>query len=306
LKSEKIMKRLLLIALVFTLTTPVLAEDVRIPWHRNFMHDDGGKWSSENKYKSGLSRDFNNGAPEEGSKVVTQGELKAELIVPKDSKGPVPFMVLMHGCSGFTPIVMKWAHTKAKIFLDQGVGVLILDSFTTRNVHSTCGAPNYHWGLRRVEDAYSALEYLVEKGYAQKDQVYVMGRSNGALAVLMIAQAFEIESHAYHFAGGFSVSPSCIGLTKSDFASPVVVFIGTKDEAGDSKICAEMRQDTKVPLRVVVYKGVYHGFEDNTPTYVYHGWHMEHNPKADKDSTDQILSAIKSKNFTRGVEQKTL
>jgi hypothetical protein len=33
---------------------------------------------------------------------------------------------------------------------------------------------------------------------------------------------------------------------------------------------------------------------------------MEHNPKADKDSTDQILSAIKSKNFTRGVEQKTL
>jgi dienelactone hydrolase len=300
------MKRLLLIALAFTLTTPAFAEDVRIPWHRNFMNDNGGRWSPENMYKSGLSHDFNNGAPEEGGKVVSQGELKGELLIPKGSKGPLPFMILMHGASGFTPVVTKWAHIKAKVFMGQGMGVLILDSYTTRGVHSTAGAPNYHWGLRRVEDAYSALEYLIEKGYAQKDQVYVMGRSNGGLAVLMIAQTFEIESHAYHFAGGFSMSPSCIGLTKGDFASPVIVFTGTKDEAGDSKICAEMRQDTKAPLRVVVYEGVYHSFEDNLPPYIFHGWHMVHNPKADKDSTDQILSAIKSKNFTRGVEQKAL
>lgn len=84
------------------------------------------------------------------------------MIKPKGDAAAVPYVILMHGCSGLTPPVAKWAMEKARIFLDQGYRVLILDSFKTRNVKEVCGAPNYHWGWRRAEDTYSALDYLIE------------------------------------------------------------------------------------------------------------------------------------------------
>jgi dienelactone hydrolase len=133
-----------------------------------------------------------------------------------------------------------------------------------------------------------------------------MGRSNGGTAAIMISQTFEVDSHAYSFAGTFAISPGCAGLNKADFSIPVVIFIGTKDDANDPKVCEAIRQDTKAPVKMIEYKGVYHGFEDNTPTYTHHGWHMEHNPEADKDAMKEIIALINSKSFPRGIEVKDL
>jgi dienelactone hydrolase len=292
-----------LVAAALILLAPAAhADTVKIPWKGDYAHNFDDHYSEQNKYKSGLSKFFNNGSPEERGKIQKEGVLEAELIKPKGGSDAVPYVILMHGCSGLTPLVAKWAREKAKVFLGQGYGVLILDSFKTRGVKEVCGAPNYHWGWRRAEDAYSALDYLIDNKLAKPDAVYVMGRSNGGTAAVMIADAYQVRGHQNKFAAVFAVSPGCIGLTKSSFGVPLVMFVGDKDDANDAKVCEPLSAAAGAPVQVVKFKGVYHGYEDNTPSYNFHGWHMEHNARADKETMDRALSLIKSRSYQRGLE----
>ena len=58
--------RNLLMALVVLLISPARAEMIKIPWNGDYPHNGETVWSTENKYhKSGLTRNFMNGAPEE-------------------------------------------------------------------------------------------------------------------------------------------------------------------------------------------------------------------------------------------------
>lgn len=278
--------------------TTASAEMVKIPWKGNYAHNQDSIYSPENKYASGRSKNFLNGAPEEHGKVQKDGELRAEIIKPNGSTGPVPFIILLHGCTGLSKPVAIWAREKAKIFLSHGLGVMILDSFAPRGVEKTCGPANYHWGWRRAEDAYSALDYLVENKLAVPSEVYVMGRSNGGTAALMVSHSQYASSHRYTFAGVFAVSPACDGITKGQFLTPVILFIGDKDNANDPKVCQEIQSD-KVEL--VLFKGVHHGYEDKGAAYVMsNGWRMEYNAKADKETIDRSLSFIKSKTLRVG------
>jgi dienelactone hydrolase len=296
--------RILIAAALVVSATAVQAEKVRIPWKGDYAHNFDDHYSPQNKYKSGLSKFFNNGAPEESGKIQREGVLEAELIKPNDAAGMVPYVILMHGCSGLTPPVARWAREKARIFLDQGYGVLIPDSFKTRNVREVCGSPNYHWGWRRAEDAYSALDYLIDNKLAKPDDVYVMGRSNGGTAAVMIADAYEVRSHQNKFAAIFAVSPGCIGLTKWRSGIPLVMFVGERDDANDPKVCEQLEMATGAPVQIVKFKCVYHGYEDKGPPYTFHGWHMEYNAKADKETMDRTLSLIKSRSYQRGLEYK--
>jgi len=284
------MKSVVAAAVLTLVATAASAEQVRIKWIGDYSHNRDAVYSPEDKYRSGLSRNFLNGAPEEGGKVQRDGVLSAELLKPKGSSGPLPFVILMHGCSGLIRPVQKWADEKADIFLSHGYGVLILDSFTTRHVKAVCGEGDYHWGLRRAEDAYSALNYLIENKIADKSRVFVMGRSNGGSAALQIGNAIMSDDHQYSFAMIFAVSPGCVGLDRSTFVRPTVIFIGDKDQANDPKKCEQL--EVHGPIRFVLYPGVNHGFEDKGPAYVFHGWRMEYNAKADTETIDQVLALM--------------
>ena len=57
-------------------------------------------------------------------------------------------------------------------------------------------------------------------------------------------------------------------------------------------------------VQIIKFKGVYHGYEDNIAPYSFHGWHMQHNAHADKETTDRTLSLIKSRSYQRGLEYR--
>lgn len=281
---------------------PAQAETVMIKWNGDYMRNSEDTWSPSNKYRSGLSKNFLNGSPEEFGKVKREGNLQADLIKPKGSVGPVPFVILMHGCSGQTNSVLrKWAKEKGKIFVDQGYGVLVLDSFSTRGVKKTCGDPNYHWGLRRAEDAYSALDYLIDNKLADPKKVYVFGRSNGGTAAMMIGLISAVAGHRNTFAAAFAISPSCAGLTTASFGIPLVLFLGEKDDANDPKICKQVRRNDG-PVQIIEFKGAHHGYEDKGPTYTFNGWHMEYNPKADRESMEVTIKKMQTDKFTSDLE----
>lgn len=315
-KHSRSKMRILFTALIVLFLSPANAEQFKIPWKGDYAHNTTATWSRENKDDSGYSKNFLNGTPEEGGKVQKDGELWVETMLPENTSGPIPFVVLMHGCMGMTGLTSAWVHKVGHTFNDQGVGVLILDSFTTRKVDKSCGYPDLHWGRRRADDAYSALDYLVEHELAKPDEVYAMGQSGGGTATL-VAMTKKQADHKYRFAAGFPVVPPCLytSVRYADFYGPMILFVGEKDDANDPKQCIELsKKKRSVPVQVVVYKDANHGFmEDYKARTVYgwtdshgraHNWTLSYNPKAESNMMDSIIHAIKNKAYTSGVDFK--
>jgi hypothetical protein len=59
-------------------------------------------WVPGNDYIDGYTPNFMNGTIEEKRKIQKDGELAGELIVPKGTKGQIPFIIMLHGCRGMT------------------------------------------------------------------------------------------------------------------------------------------------------------------------------------------------------------
>jgi dienelactone hydrolase len=298
--------RILLAAFIGLIFGSANAEEVRIPWKGDYAHNSSKTWSKDNPYDSGFSKNFKNGSPEEFGQVQKDGELKAEILVPKGTTGPIPFMVVLHGCTGLETVIEEWAHHVADVLNAEGIGALILDSYTTRYVNGSCGNADLHWGRRRADDAYSALDYLVEHKLAKADEVYVMGVSNGGTTTLVAMTKTE-NDHKYRFAAGFPIVPSCISVTLKygDYYNPMIAFAAEKDDANLSKYCLEMMKKTRAtPVQLITYKGDNHGFMVNTPPHVFNGWHLSYDPNAESDMMQTIVSALKTKRFVKGIESR--
>jgi hypothetical protein len=125
--------RILLTTFIVLLSSPANAEQFKIPWKGDYPHNSAKHWSKDNPYDSGFSKNFKNGAPEEFGEVSKDGDLNAEIILPRDSKGPMPFMIVLHGCDGLSTLEKEWTHHVADLLNSEGFGVLILDSYTARS-----------------------------------------------------------------------------------------------------------------------------------------------------------------------------
>ena len=137
----------------------------------------------------------------------------------------------MHGCGGLDAVATKWATMWTRALAAWGIGTLTLDSFTTRGVKATCGPPDAHWSRRRVDDAYSALEFLAARRDLKADKVYMMGRSNGGRAVLNALQVDYRTIRTRFFAGGISLYPSCVFRKNDSFYAPLLLLIASLDDA---------------------------------------------------------------------------
>lgn len=139
-------------------------------------------------------------------------------------------VVLLHGCAGLwsnsnpdsqtlSHIHKRWSNKLA----DNGFDVMLVDSFTDRNVANQCNAnvtkyPANHAGAvakvdevdLRVKDALAARNYLVDEGIASADRVTLLGWSNGATTVLSaLEKSKEGTPGSRPFAEGFAYYPGC-------------------------------------------------------------------------------------------------
>jgi dienelactone hydrolase len=214
---------------------------------------------------------------EEHRKTAKSGELNAEIAVPKGTTGPIPFVLLLHGCSGMVPVLNTWAHDMAGRFAKIGYGSLIVDSFTSRGVENICKDPSQlDWARRRADDAYSA--------------------PNGATTTLLIMNSKVGALHKNKFAGAFPMQPSCLYLNEAEFYAPLKLFLAEKDEATSPVLCKAMAETKRqIPVQYVVFKGAYHAFEDHEPVHMFQGYHVGYNAEAAQGTINGILRALKSK-----------
>lgn len=272
---------------------------VKIKWNAGDPVKSAEPWLTTDGggYVSGWSKNFMDGTVEERGKTVSDGHLSAEIIRPKEAKGPIPYVVLMHGCSGMNKQLWNWAREYAGHIVAQGYGALILDSFTTRNVPGICSDPSQlNWARRRADDAYSALDHLIDNGLAIPNKVFVLGRSNGATTSLIIMNKRIGELHKSRFAGAFLLQPSCLYMRTAEFYGPLHLYLAEKDDATSSALCLAMKNGLAraTTLEATVYKDAYHGFEDRVPIHKFNGWRMGYNATAATQTIKAISSTLKS------------
>lgn len=310
------MKRMLILTLMLV-STAASAGQFKIPWKGDYPHNSTKTWSRGNPWDSGFSRNFKNGTPQEFGEVQKDGDLNAEILLPKGTTGPTQFMIVLHGCDGMSSFEKEWTRHVADVLNPEGFGVLILDSYTTRYVDNSCGLPDLHWGRRRADDAYSALDYLIEKNLAKPDQVYLMGYSNGGTATLA-AMTTKENDHKHRFAAGFPIAPNCFSVTMKygDYYNPMIVFVGDQDDANPPEPCVEMLKKKRlIPVQLVKYQGANHGFLGKgyaarvvkgwtDPKGNDHMWHLSYDPAAEKDMMRTIISAIQTKKFFKVIEHR--
>jgi dienelactone hydrolase len=163
-----------------------------------------------------------------------------------------------------------------------GYGVLILDSFKSRGVSDICSDPSQlGWARRRADDAYSALDYLIDNRLAIPNKVYVIGRSNGSTTALIIMNQVLGDLHQHKFAGGFAMQPSCHYMRNVEFYAPVRQFLAEKDQACNPTLCVTMAASPrKIPVQTTLFKGAHHGYEDKALPRTFHGYRLAYNAEA--------------------------
>lgn len=294
------MKQILSLAVAIVSLSSVHAEIVKIPWHSSAQ---SSPWIPGNDYIDGWSKQFMNGTVEEKGRVKADGELQAEILRPRGTNGPIPFVILLHGCSGMNSTLYKWAHDYGSGLVSAGYGVLVLDSFTTRGLGSDgiCSDPSQlSWARRRADDAYAALDWLIDQKIADAKHVYVVGRSNGATTTLIIMNRIIGDLHEHMFAGGFAMQPSCYLMKNVEFYAQVRLFLAEKDEATSPVLCGQMAESKRsVPVQTTVWKGAHHAFEDRQPLQVFHGYHIGYNPTAAEGTIKAIIDDLNGTDKTK-------
>jgi len=295
--------RILLVIFLFVCTA-AHAEMVKIQWSPGDPSRSSEPWLTTDGggYINGWSANFMDGTVEERAKVRPDGFLDAKIIKPSNAAGGLPFVVLLHGCSGMTQQLWNWAHDYANAMVAQGYGVLILDSFTARGVKGICSDPSQlNWARRRADDTYAALNYLISTKQAIPDKVFVVGRSNGATTTLIIMNQRIGDLHRNKFAGAFLLQPSCLYMRTVEFYGPLRLFLAEQDDATNPKLCLDMVASRKrdALLEAKVFKGAYHGFQDKVPFHKFNGWRMGYNATAATETIKAITSELKKRQVNR-------
>ncbi|UUX95438.1 dienelactone hydrolase family protein [Aquabacterium sp. J223] len=189
------------------------------------------------------------------------GDLTARLHLPDGASGPLPFIVFLHGCSGLRPqLVEHWSSRLNR----QGVGVLMVDSFTARGISDVCGEGG-PWFGRRVDDVRAAHAWLVQQPFVRTDRIALMGQSHGG-AVTLLAMAGVRTSPL--FVGGVALYPACqVGAGRLQFGKPTVIMVGDEDNWTPAAACQTLHAAQKQPehLDLIVYPGARHSFDNPVP-----------------------------------------
>jgi dienelactone hydrolase len=276
--SKRTTLNLLTLALLCWLPLPpsVAAERALIPW------------------QPGNAVSFQSGTVEEKRARSKEGSLPATIYRPAGERR-FPFVVLLHGCGGLGAEAMwtRWVQPWADLFLEQGVGVAVVDSFANRGVDQVCTRDVGAWAVRRADDAYSARGWLAQQSYVDAQRIAVMGMSNGGRTVLAALRA-PIK-HSAPFLAGVALYPGCQSDLASRFYAPLLVLTGKADTAAPAHFCERMKAaqgDPDTMLTLVVYPRAPHTFDMRLPDRTVLGMQLGYDAEATSDARRRVIDFL--------------
>jgi len=207
--------------------------------------------------------------------------LDGYLVRPADTARH-PALVLLHGCGGLLRHGQPEARVTAwtALLVARGYAVLMVDSFTPRDVRVMCGPRNFDVAVLRARpaDAYGALLWLQAQPFVRPDRVGAMGWSEGGGAVLLSIGSVSLGRPkdlpegdfrvAVAFYPGWCASTKLPPLLRSGTpwttSIPFLVLVGAADVWTPAEPCRAMLRDAQsrgAPVEIHIYPGAYHDFD---------------------------------------------
>ncbi|ARM87405.1 dienelactone hydrolase protein [Rhizobium sp. CIAT894] len=200
--------------------------------------------------------------------------------------GPFPAVVILHGCDGLRLSVKGlWPQRLVR----WGYAVLVVDSFTTRNIQDTCQSPLPD----RVFDAYGALNFLSKQGFVDIGRVALMGFSAGGTVTL---DATKIEGNEQlmerKFRAAVAYYPAC-DANQGDATVPTLIMTGDRDNWSPAEHCRKRLarlSDNGPPIELDIYKGTYHDFD--APEFKVGRRVLGHIEKYNPDAAEKSIRSV--------------
>ncbi|MBY2924698.1 dienelactone hydrolase family protein [Rhizobium leguminosarum] len=174
-----------------------------------------------------------------------------------EGDGPFPAVVVMHGCGGIQPNTKTYWPQRLTSW---GYVVLVVDSFTTRNIDNTCE----RYLPDRVFDAYGALDFLSTYPFVDARRVGLMGFSVGGIATLEATKAEGSEQFMDRkFKAAVGYYPVC-APHEGDATVPTLILNGELDDWSPAERCRQRVSHLSgkgPPIELNVYPGAYHDFD---------------------------------------------
>ncbi|MBA3594446.1 MAG: dienelactone hydrolase family protein [Polaromonas sp.] len=152
--------------------------------------------------------------------------------------GPFPAVVLHHSCGGIRTEIREWA----KLALERGYVVFVLDSLGPRGLKTNCFPPTPVPTSRGTKDAFQALKHLKTFPFVDSSRVGLVGFSWGAMVGLMASsnEVASVLSQGERFAAAVSFYPMCyfggnpqnpatVEYLRADTDRPLLVLMGDQD-----------------------------------------------------------------------------
>ncbi|MCK9908151.1 dienelactone hydrolase family protein [Microbacteriaceae bacterium K1510] len=231
--------------------------------------------------------------------------LQAELFKPKGN-GPFPAVVLMHGCGGWQSAVLSGLHSHTQYFLDHGYAVLNLDSFGSRGTSGGTVCESTARLVRaldyRTYDAFDALRYMRSLSYVDKDNIFLMGQSNGGSVAINAAK--NRRHDGYRAVAAYYPWCGSLGGANVKLSAPLIIFSGGRDDWVPAQLCRH-KHAIGASLKVVEYASAAHSFDLPIESQRYLGKLIGFNPSATADSRARMLAFFDSNLSKPPVATKT-
>lgn len=230
-----------------------------------------------------------------------------------------PAVVLLHGCGGPYDRQGRLGERMrdyARLFNDQGMHVLVVDSLTPRGEKELCtqrdGTRRTTQANRRL-DALASLQWLAQRPDVDAHRLGIVGWSNGGSTVVASTNLRQRDVRAAPVRPAFAVAfyPGCAADLRRGYqpSAPLLVMIGEADDWTPAAPCQALVAQAAVDagagtpaVQIETYPGAYHDFDSHMPlrlrkevpngTHPGEGVHVGGNPEALQRSRQRLLEFI--------------
>jgi dienelactone hydrolase len=201
------------------------------------------------------------------------------VFMPEGANGPLPAIMMFHGCSGRNEAHMRQF---ADLAVAQGYAAFSFDSLTPRGIDretalATVCKGEILIGQERAGDIAAAFEIVRQRSDIDPERIVIAGWSHGGWTA-MDYLTFAIAGRKAPGVGDAPTpTPTALVLfypycgegargrfAKYDFGGPMIAFIAGKDEIVDGPQCRAMLEKAKArgaDVEIVYYEDANHVFD---------------------------------------------
>jgi len=210
------------------------------------------------------------------------GETLTAWSASPNAGGAVPAVIFLHGCSGLRDgddalsLYQAWA----KILLDRGYAILMIDSAGSRGLGQTCtGGPERHRMYReRPSDAYAGLRYLQEQETIDPSRIFLLGWSQGGTIALLTINDLSVgrpdPAPVQDFRAAIAFYPGACDRQTAPYTNvrpgewrtvaPLLILMGAEDTWTPPVPCRVFATEAQArgePVQYIEYPDAVHAFD---------------------------------------------